>query len=252
MTVREIRHALEFDVETRSQMPTWADALWQFIGQAEEVGIMVMCSGVVLNNTHRVLDPTEFRGFAMVDELAPLIFVNGSDSKAAQMFTLAHELAHVWLGQSALSDSEAASMSSNEVEIWCNRVAAELLVPLAELRKMYDPKQDLEQGKQAVARYFKVSTLVALRRISDGGWLAPARLWDTYRAEAARLEALPKKGSGGNFHLTEAVRVSKRFARARVTSTWEGRSSFTEALRLLGMKRIETFRSFGESLGIAS
>jgi Zn-dependent peptidase ImmA (M78 family) len=251
-TAAKIRHALRFDVEQRRRAPTWGDALRLFIEQADQAGIMVMCSGVVLNNTHRVLDPKEFRGFAMADALAPLIFVNGSDTKAAQMFTLAHELAHMWLGQSALSNAEAASAPSNAIESWCNQVAAELLVPLSELRKMYDPKQDLDQAKSAVARHFKVSTLVALRRISDAGGLTRARLWEAYGAEVTRLEALPKQGSGGNFHLTEAVRVSKRFARALVTSTWEGRSSFTEAFRLLGIKRIETLRSFGESLGMTT
>jgi Zn-dependent peptidase ImmA (M78 family)/transcriptional regulator with XRE-family HTH domain len=251
-TAAKIRSALGFDVEERRRMPTWADALRLFIDQADQAGIMVMCSGVVLNNTHRVLDPKEFRGFAMADALAPLIFVNGTDSKAAQMFTLAHELAHVWLGQSALSDAEASSVTSNDVESWCNQVAAELLVPLSELRKIYDPTQDLEQAKSAVARHFKVSTLVALRRISDAGGLTRARLWEAYGTEVARLEALPAKSGGGNFHLTEAVRVSKRFARALVASTWEGRSSFTEAFRLLGIKRIETLRSFGESLGMTT
>ena len=133
-----MRRALGFDIEQRRRTPTWTDALRLFIGQADEAGIMVMCSGVVLNNNYRPLDPGEFRGFALSDNLAPLVFINGADTKAAQMFTLAHELAHIWLGQSAVSDAQALFVPDHQVERWCNSVAAELLVPLEILKREYD------------------------------------------------------------------------------------------------------------------
>jgi Zn-dependent peptidase ImmA (M78 family)/transcriptional regulator with XRE-family HTH domain len=125
-TAESIRRALGFDLGARAKMATWTDALRCFIAQADVAGIMVMCSGVVRNNNRRHLDPEEFRGFAMADDLAPLIFINGADTKAAQMFTLAHELAHIWLGQSGVSDAQAAVIPGHEVERWCNQVAAEL------------------------------------------------------------------------------------------------------------------------------
>lgn len=248
-TAARIRDALRFDVEERRQTPTWTDALRRFIGQADELGILVMCSGVVLNNNHRHLVPGEFRGFALADDLAPLVFINGADTKAAQMFTLAHELAHVWLGLSAVSDAEASWVPEHEVERWCNRVAAEILAPLAVLRDEYRKDAELLVEVDRLARRFKVSTLVVLRRIHDTGGLTREQLWEAYEAQLERLGNIPR-GSGGDFYLTPAARVSKRFARALVVSTLEGRSSFTEAFRLLGFKKMATFRDLGHSLGV--
>lgn len=248
-TAAAIRHALGFDIEERRQTPTWTDALRRFIEQADSTGILVMCSGVVLNSNRRKLDPQEFRGFALSDDLAPVVFINGADTKAAQMFTLAHELAHLWLGQSALSDVGPSSWPSHSIEAWCNQVAAELLVPLAVLRVEYRAETPLREEMQRLAKHFKVSTLVVLRRIHDAGGLTRDEFWEAYHEELARLQALPR-GSGGDFYLTLGARVGKRFARALVTSTLEGRSSFTEALRLLGFKKMTTFHDLGHSLGV--
>ena len=248
-TAARIREALGFDLDERRQMATWTDALRHFIEQADGVGILVMVSGVVGSNNRRKLDPEEFRGFALVDDLAPLVFINGADTKAAQMFTLAHELVHIWLGQSALSDSQARLLPDHEVERWCSRVAAELLVPLAIMRDEYQPGGNLRAELDRLARYFKVSTLVVLRRIHDAGGITDDDYWAAYETELEWLRSL-LKGSGGNFYLTLGARVSKRFARALVVSTLEGRSSFTEAFRLLGFKKMETFRRLGHSLGL--
>ena len=244
-----IRRALRFDVEERRQMPTWTDALRRFIEQADALGLLVMVNGVVGSNNRRKLDPQEFRGFALADNLAPLVFINGADTKAAQMFTLAHELAHIWLGQSAVSDAEASQAPEHEVERWCNRVAAELLVPLDVVRAEYRARNPLGEEINRLARSFKVSTLVVLRRIHDAGGLTQDQFWRAYRNELERLRAMPA-GSGGDFYLTLGARAGKRFARALVVSTLEGRSSFTEAFRLLGFKKMATFREVGHSLGI--
>jgi Zn-dependent peptidase ImmA (M78 family) len=249
-TAASIRQTLGFDIEERRRIPTWTDALRRFIEQADALGILVMCSGVVQNNNRRHLDPAEFRGFALADALAPLVFINGSDTKAAQMFTLAHELAHIWLGQSAISDVQASWISANEIERWCNRVAAELLVPLAVLREEYQASNELYDEVNRLARRFKVSTLVILRRIHDVGGITQQQLWREYQEEIERLSKFPK-GSGGDFYLTQAARVSKRFARALVISTLEGQTLHRDAFRMLGFSKLETFHELGRSLGVA-
>lgn len=248
-TAARIRTELGFDVNERRRMPTWTDALRHFIEQADGLGILVMCNGVVHNNNYRHLDPKEFRGFAMADDLAPLVFINGADSKAAQMFTLAHELAHIWLGQSAVSDSQAVAVPDQDVERWCNEVAAELLVPLELMRQEYNPNAELADEASRLARRFKVSTLVILRRIHDAGGLTRQEFWEAYHAEVARLRAIPR-GSGGNFYLTQAARVSKRFAAALVTSTLEGQTRYNDAFRMLGFAKHSTFKELGRSLGV--
>ncbi len=248
-TARSMREAIGLDLAAQRRASTWADALRLFIEQSDASGIMVMCSGVVLNNNRRSLDPDEFRGFALVEDLAPVVFVNGADTKSAQMFTLAHELAHVWAGQTAVSDAEAARLASHDVEKWCNRVAAELLVPLAEFRTEYTRNRSVADELSRLARVFKVSTLVILRRMHDAGGLTWEQLGVEYDKERARLAEITR-GSGGNFYLTQAARVSKRFARALVISTLEGQTLYRDAFRMLGFSKVETFKKLGESLGV--
>ena len=246
-TASKISGVLGFDLDERRALGTWTEALRRFNEQADGLGVLVMVNGVVGNNTRRKLDPDEFRGFALADDLAPLIFINGADTKAAHMFTLAHELAHVWLGESALSDLEPVSVPSHEVEGWCNRVAAELLVPGDSLRETYRETVDLTGELERLAHHFKVSTLVVLRRIFDIGGLDRDSLALAYRRELNRLQSLATAG-GGNFYPTLRARVGRRFGQALVTCTLGGRTSFSESFRLLGIKKPSTLRDFAASL----
>lgn len=142
------------------------------------------------------------------------------------------------------------SNPEHAVERWCNQVAAELLVPLAMFRAEYRRDADLPVEVARLARRFKVSSLVILRRIHDAGGLGRERFWKEYEKELERLLAIPK-GSGGDFYLTQAARVSKRFARAIVVSTLEGNTLYRDAFRMLGFSRLETFRALGRSLEVA-
>ena len=250
-TAEAMRRMLNFDVDARRTCATWEEALRTFIGQADRAGILVMCSGIVMNNTHRKLDPEEFRGFALADDLAPLVFINGADTKSAQMFTLAHELAHIWLGQTALSDTTVASSSQNTIERWCNSVAAEMLVPLATLREDLQHRQheDLPHLVSRLGRRFKVSSLVILQRLRDSKHLSWDEFNSAYDSERQRLANLVRKDSGGgDFYLTAGVRFSKRFSRALVESTFEGHTLYRDALRMLGISKSETLRELGRTL----
>jgi Zn-dependent peptidase ImmA (M78 family) len=265
-TANAIRAAIGFDLSARAQATTFEDALRMMTRAADDAGVLVMTSGIVGTNTHRPLDTREFRGFALSDDYAPLVFINGTDTKSGQMFTLAHELAHLWLGQSALTDASAAAIArpdankpheGEEVERWCNAVAAEVLVPMESFRVVFRPGNALSAEMHRLAKHYKVSTLVTLRRIYDAGGLTREAFWSAYQAEAARLRQLvsAKKeasGSGGDPYATAKVRVSPRFARAVLSATWEGRSTFTEAFRMLGFKSVKKLETFGDELGMGN
>jgi Zn-dependent peptidase ImmA (M78 family) len=243
---------LGFDLAARGACRTWEEALRMFIGQAEQIGVLVMVSGIVLSNTHRTLDPEEFRGFALADRQAPLVFVNGADSRSAQMFTLAHELAHLWLGASAVSDASAAPLAGHRrEEVWCNAVAAELLVPLDTLVAERRRGEALPDTLQRLARQFKVSTLVILRRMLDAGWLDRGRFDAAWQGEMERLRDMGRAAAGGgDFYRTTLSRVSRRFARALVESTLEGQTLYRDAFRMLGVARTETFNTIGREVGV--
>lgn len=245
-----MREALGASTDARRRLPNWEAALRYLIDRVESAGVLVMRNGVVGNNTHRKLDRDEFRGFALSDDRAPLVFVNAADSKSAQMFTLAHELVHIFVGQTALSDASVQTVNGEELERWCNEVAAEFLVPMAEFREVYRPDVEWFDEMKRLATRFKVSTLVALRRMYDAGGMSREEFWERFALERDRLADLAPAGGGGDFHATEAVRVSPRFARALITSTLEGHTLYTEAFHLLGISKTKTFETFGESLGV--
>lgn len=249
-----IRNLLNFDVADRAVFSNWEDALRRLIDRIEAIGVLVMVSGIVGSNTHRVFDPQEFRGLALADPIAPLIFVNGADTKAAQIFTMIHELAHIWLGESALSDAAMKAQHGQVPELWCNRVAAEVLVPQTLLRSDYRGEPTTSELERLAGRY-RVSTLVVLKQ------LLTARLvsWDEfelrYDHELDRLKAIlaTRRGdtSGGNYYYTQPLRLSRQFARAVIASTFEGATGYRDAYRLLGTKKHETFQSLAAELGVA-
>ncbi len=239
----DMRETLGFSVQARRSCPTWTESLRMFIGAADSAGILVMVSGIVGSNTHRGLDPDEFRGFALSDSYAPLVFVNGADTKSAQMFTLAHEIAHLWLDATALSDCQAApAVGLGRDERWCNAVAAEFLVPLVALRRELRAAESLPTALRRLTRVFKVSSLVLLRRLLDVGWLNRSRFDSAWIEEKERLRSLAQsRGGGGDFYRTTISRVGRTFAKALVASTLEGQTLYRDAYRMLGVRSTSSF-----------
>lgn len=245
----DMRQTLGFTDGWANLEKSWTDALMHLRQKIETAGILIVINGVVGNNTSRKLRPEEFRGFALCDSYAPLIFINGTDFKSAQMFTFAHELAHLWIGKDGVSNFEALQPPPLDVETWCNRVAAEFLMPEKEVHGGWEQARRAEDPFQALARRFKVSAIVAARRALDLGLIEKKAFFDFYNAyidDERRKET--SHASGGSFWNNQNVRVGQRFGHAVVRAAREGRLLYREAYHLTGMHG-ETFTKFAEKLG---
>jgi Zn-dependent peptidase ImmA (M78 family) len=217
---------------------TWTDALAWLRNRAELIGIIVVINGVVGNNTRRKLDPEEFRGFVLTDDYAPFIFLNGADGKAAQMFTLAHELAHLWINQAAIFNLRDMQPASDLSERFCNAVAAEFLVPEQELRRAWSTAQGAPQQRfKALASHFKVSELVVARRALDARLIDRETFFRFYQADQdEQRRRAQRQSSGGNFYATQNFRVGRVFAGAVAQAVKEGRLLYRDAFELTGLR----------------
>jgi len=247
-----IREALGLDAEWAEVLGTWEDALRTLRNSAERIGILVATAGVVGLNNHRALDPQEFRGFVLCDRFAPLIFVNGADSKSAQMFTLAHELVHLWIGEGGIFNLIKMMPHDDATERFCNQVAAEFLVPGHKLSARWDEAAATEKPFHALARSFKVSPIVVARRALDLKLINKAEFFVFYEQDQEdwrrkKAEDKNKKTGGPSFYVVQDVRLGKRFAYAVVRAAREGRILYREAYQLTDLKG-ETFNHYADLL----
>ncbi len=246
---KHIRNTLKLRENWASCHSTWTAALDFLRETIEETGILVVVNGIVGNNTHRKLDPVEFRGFVLVDEYAPLLFVNGADGKAAQMFTLAHELAHVFFGHSAAFDLRGSLPSEEFIEKKCDQVAAEILVPTNEFKYAWNENKTNRDIFQILARKFKVSEIVIARRALDLAFIDKQVFFNFYEHyQSQERKVKESQSSGGNFFASQKFRIGRRFAESIIIATKEGSLLYSEAYRLTGL-RGKTFDEFAHSIG---
>lgn len=246
---REMRRTVGLTDGWAASINTWESAVGELRRMIEELDVIAVINGIVGNNTHRKLDVQEFRGFAISDPYAPLIFVNGADAKSAQMFTLAHELAHLWLGQSALTDTGIPNSPTSQVERWCDRAAAEFLVPEQELRALWRAVRSASARFSIIASQFKVSPIVAARRAKDLGLIDPNEFFAFYEAYVRQERRKKESAGGGDFYRNQNNRVGEVFARNVMLAALDGRLSFKEAYSLTGLNG-GAFQEYAERLGV--
>lgn len=238
--VTDIRNVLGLSEYWASSYKTWTDALDHLVTVIEDHGVIVSFNGVVENNPHRAIPVEECRGFVLVDKMAPFMFINNGDFKAAQMFTIMHELAHIWTGHSAGFDFRKLRPANDPIEKLCDKVAAELLVPEMAFNEVWGRYANT----RTVAKHFKVSEIVIARRALDMGKWTKKQFLEFY--EAYKQREFNKKeiqASGGDFFATAKKRLSITFAAHINHAVKSGQILFRDACKLTGMKG-DTFQRF--------
>ncbi len=224
--LKTIRDALGIpaDWQSTSKVADKFAAFRYFLDIVESKGIAVFINGIVGNNTRRVLSVEEFRGFALSDKIAPVIFINGGDAPAGRLFTLLHELVHLFLGQDGLDD---------RTEPFCNHIAARLLVP----SKIFETRwQEHPNDFDTLEHVFKVSQLVLYRMALDLHKITKEKYADLVRQYTMAHAKTKKAAGGGDFYKAIPYKMGRSFARYVKEALSEGNVSYPEAYRLLGIR----------------
>jgi Zn-dependent peptidase ImmA (M78 family)/transcriptional regulator with XRE-family HTH domain len=238
-----IRQVIGINQALRQSVHSWSEYLSTLSRNSEDVGILVMRTSIVGNATRRKVSALEVQGFAISDPKAPLVFVNSDDFKASQIFTLAHELAHIWIGRSAISNPDQLEAGGVEVEAFCNMVAAETLVPREEFLKVWG-ENDAEEVIARIAKWFLVSTLVILRRAHELDRISSAKFKQLKKSELAKVAKATS--GGGDYYRNVVARMGGRLTYAVLGEVQHQRILLRDASRLLDM-RIPTLLKFSET-----
>lgn len=245
--VEDIRNALQIGLYPARGNSD--DYYRDLVTRIESLGILVMRQAN-LGHFTRPLQVEEFRGFAITDEYAPVIFVNHADAPGARLFTLIHELCHIWIGQSGISDGDART--SRKEEILCNAVAAELLVPAEEFTHLW--RRDVEfwqENLSPLELHFRVSRWVLARRALTLG-LIQYHDYTGYVAElkAAWMEREKSSKGGPTYYKTKKAQISQPFSRAVVGQALSGQLLLRDASVLLDGIKPAKIPDFAKELGL--
>ena len=250
--VDRIRKDLELDITWYEKYRDSRETFGFIRSQLETCGVIVMMNGVVGKNTHRALDINEFRAFAMLDEWAPLVFVNAADSNGARLFSLLHEVAHIWLGLDDLYNDRCNCIHGvSMVEILCNTVAGELIVPKhIFLNKWHDGAADIYAVITELAKYFRCGESVIARKALDCKKITQDVYNKIVQTTIDNYNQMKeqRKSSGGNYYNTMGSRLDGHFVKALCESINMGRTSYTEAYRLTNTSR-KTFPEVAQHFG---
>ncbi len=250
LAAETIRQQLHLPVDWQTKQSTWKAALTTLRLAIEETGIFVSMTNQVGLNTRRPLNQEEFRGFVLIDDYAPWVFVNTNDTKSAQMFTLAHEMVHVWVGKPGLFNLEKLESHNDDVEQFCNRIAAEFLLPEDKFDHAWASTGTVAERCTAIARMFKVSPLVVGRRAFELDLITSRSFFQFYREEMEKWRELKEQNKGKAapvFWQQQRLRLGDRFGYAVAQAYAERKLLPSEVQDLTGFSR-ETFSTYASNM----
>ena len=221
----------------------------QLVKSVEELGIMVMHDSNLGHHT-KPLDIEEFRGFAIADDLAPLIFINTADSLNAQLFTLIHELAHILKGESGVSDNSVSSVDPTEQ--FCNAVAGEFLVSKKEFIKQWNSLDEtsLDLTFDILAKLFYVSRNVIARRALTLNYIDEQQYENyIYKIREDFLASKKKSDGGPSYYVVKNSKLSSQLSQAVISQTLSGRMLYRDAGYMLGIKP-SNIEKFAQNVGM--
>lgn len=254
--VESIRYSLNLKEDWFNEVTDERDAFKKLRVRLEACGVIIMAGGYVGQNNRKKIDIEEFRAFTLIDEYAPLIFINTNDSKGGRLFSLLHEVAHIWLGRdNFFNDRNNVIHSVSKEETICNAVAAELLVPnriFNQKWKSHERDTNYFDKILSVAQEFKCGITVIARRALDNGLIGIDKYNEVagYAKQKYKEQQEKQKESSkgsGNFYNNLSYRLDNRFISALNNSIYEGTTTFTEAYRLTNTTR-KTFSTLVDKI----
>ncbi|KNC11847.1 hypothetical protein AC790_13370 [Pantoea sp. RIT-PI-b] len=215
------------------------DAMGYLRKQVENEGVFILLIGN-LGSHHSSVSTNYFRGFAIADKIAPFIVINDNDSKAAWSFTLLHELAHILIGETGISNTSVA----HKIEKYCNDIASNILLPADDLNtvKIDDPSnfEELSTVLQERASFYNVSpSLIAYRLLRDGR--ISIKEWEEISSHfkemwmQSKVKKQDEKKSAGTFYVTKRHKTGGALLRVVKNSILEGVITETKAGKVLGV-----------------
>lgn len=253
--VSKTRELLNLSLDWFNQSKSPEDSFRRIRTNISNAGVIVMMSGIVGNNTHRPLVIDEFRAFAIVDNYAPLIFINSNDFTNGRLFSLLHEFVHILMGKNNFYNDRYSSHGRvNPAETICNAVAAEVLVPdTLFINKWHEDirQNDAESTITNLSKFFKCGMTVIARKALDHQFITNQLYNKIAQIAVQRYNEYRKKAKehpGGDFYKTTVSRIDQRFFRMLVGSVAEGRTLYSDAFRLTNTNR-STFHELREQAG---